>query len=138
MIVESLQKNSSEIGIFDKRFVVFFEPIILSECKEIVFERDSDKDCIIFVWISVQEHLAWIKQLSWMFGVNILNFFRGHVLSLLQFENIFLSVDDFEGVDVREYLNDITGLQPSVGSDSLRSEVWLFVVSQKYMRASDP
>ena len=73
-----------------------------------------------------------------MFGVNILNFFRGHVLSLLQFENIFLSVDDFEGVDVREYLNDITGLQPSVGSDSLRSEVGLFVVPQKYMRASDP
>lgn len=73
-----------------------------------------------------------------LLAVDILNFIRSNILSLLKFEDIFFSVDDFNGVRSGHHLSHISSFQPPIGCDRLLSHVGLFVVAQEDLGTSNP
>ena len=70
------------------------------------------------------------------FGINSLNFFWGNILSLLQFENVLLSVDDLHSLVPWQKHANISGFQPSIFGDSIISFICIFVVAHKHTRSS--
>ena len=71
-------------------------------------------------------------------GVNILYFFSSHVLSLLQFEDVFLAIDDGNGLGLSSHHTDVSSFKPSVLSDGFVSFLLIFVITEEDSRASTP
>lgn len=69
--------------------------------------------------------------------VNILDFIGSNILSLLQLEDILLSVDDLKAKRAWHNLPNIASSQPSVGSDSFFIDLRSFVVSEENLRTSN-
>lgn len=69
--------------------------------------------------------------------VDTLHLVRSHVLSLLEFEDVFLAVDDLEGETLRDELGNIASPQPPVLSDGLLGHLFQLVVPLEDLRASD-
>lgn len=68
--------------------------------------------------------------------VNAFYFVRSHVLSLLEFENVLLTVDDFEGKTLWDELGNIASPQPPILSDVFLRHLIQFVVPLEDLRAS--
>jgi hypothetical protein len=66
-------------------------------------------------------------------SIHIFDLVRGHILSLLQFEDVFLAVDDLEGKS-RCDLAHVTSMQPSLLVDSLLGDILHFVVALENLR----
>lgn len=65
------------------------------------------------------------------FCVNVLHFLCCHIFTLLQFENIFLSVYNLHCISSRHQLPNITGFQPSIWCYGLLCFLLIFVISHK-------
>ena len=85
-------------------------------------------------WVSVDENLG--KEVT--FHVEIFNFFSSHVLPLLQFKDIFLSIDDADWLARSWHHADITSEEPSIFVDGLFCFDFVVVVAHENTRTSSP
>ena len=74
--------------------------------------RDDDRDEVGFQGVPVDEDV--VDDLIAL--VDILDFFRGDVLAVLQFKNVLFAVDDLERV-VGHHEPDVAAVEPAVGVD---------------------
>ena len=138
MTVKFFQHALSETFVNNDLLIASIEVILFGKFHQIVLKGSCDQDSMIFGWVSVKENFTSIQKFMRISCVDMLNFFRSNIFSLLQFENIFLPVDDFEGIELWHNLNHITWFQPSIFGNGLSSFFRLFVVTKKDMRASYP
>ena len=64
--------------------------------------------------------------------------FGRYVFSVLKFEKIFLSVDDFKGISMRREDGDISAAKPSIRGESFSVLLVVVIVTGRDSRASDP
>ena len=138
MTVKFFQHALPETFVNYDILVTSIEAILLGKLHQMILEGSCDQDSMIFGWVSMEENLTSIQKFMRIGCVDMFNFFRSNVFSLLQFEYVFLPVDNLEGIELWHNLDDIAWFQPSIFSDGLSSFLRLFVVSKKDMRASDP
>jgi len=84
MLVEIFKKGSPEVFLFEERFIILsLETFFLSISDNVFLEWYSNQNSIILIRFSVQKNFTRVEQLPLMFGIDIFNFFRSDVLSLL-------------------------------------------------------
>ena len=84
MLVEIFKKGSPEVFLFEERFIILsLETFFLSISDNVFLEWYSNQNSIILIRFSVQKNFTRVEQLPLMFGINIFNFFRSDILSLL-------------------------------------------------------
>ena len=84
MLVEIFKKGSPEVFLFEERFIILsLGTFFLSISDNVFLEWYSNQNSIILIRFSVQKNFTRVEQLPLMFGIDIFNFFRSDVLSLL-------------------------------------------------------
>jgi len=84
MLVEIFKKGSPEVFLFEERFIILsLGTFFLSISDNVFLEWYSNQHSIILIRFSVQKNFTRVEQLPLMFGIDIFNFFRSDVLSLL-------------------------------------------------------
>ena len=132
--IHLFQHRSSQLSVSGQSFVIAFDALSFREAQKFVFIGDSDKQHEIFCGFSVAKDLS--DELG--FHVNIFHFVRGDVLSLLQLEDVFLSVNNFKGIVVMQHLAHVSSLEPAVTCDTFLSHLLESIVPQKDLRSPDP
>jgi len=84
MLVEIFKKGSPEVFLFEERFIILsLGTFFLSISDNVFLEWYSNQNSIILIRFSVQKNFTRVEQLPLMFGIDIFNFFRSDILSLL-------------------------------------------------------
>ena len=138
MTVKFFQHTLPETFVNNDLLVASIESILLGKFHQIVLEGSCYQDSVIFGWVSVEENLTSIQKFMRIGCIDMLNFLRSNIFSLLQFEYVFLPVDNLEGIELWHDLNHIAWFQPSIFGNGLSSFFRLFVVAKEDMRASYP
>ena len=86
----------------------------------------NDGNSIVFEGISIKESFCNIL----ISGINVLNFFRRNILSLLELEDIFLPIDDLESSIGQNHAN-ISRVIPSIFINCLFSVFGIFKIFRK-------
>lgn len=89
-------------------------------------------NCIFSHWVSVYETLCH----EFAAGINVIYLLGCDVLALLHFENVLLSVDDFERTVWKDY-SDIACVVPSIFINNFGSVYWIIEIFTKYNRSSE-
>lgn len=101
--------------------------IFLSQFHKFILIWDNHSNCKIVMRLAMEEDLV----NEGAFCVNVLHFLCCHIFTLLQFENIFLSVYNLHCISSRHQLPNITGFQPSIWCYGLLCFLLIFVISHK-------
>jgi len=91
-------------------------------------------NCKVIRWLSMKEYLCDERTLH----IYIFHFVWSNIFTLLQFENIFLSINYLKVKIIRQNLTNVTCLQPSILCDGIFGHFLHFVITQKYLRTSNP
>ena len=115
-------------------FKISFNSFARSQFLKCLSVRDDNHNDKSLSWLSMQEYFC--QKMA--FHVNVLNLLSSHILSLLQFENIFLSVDNHDWLSLSRHKSNISCLQPSIRTNRLFSLHLIVIVSEKNARPSCP
>ena len=96
--------------------------------------RDCDGNDECFGGVSVDEDFSQFVSLH----IDVFHLFSSHVLTLLQLEDILLSVDDAQSPGLSAHRSHITSFQPSISSDGLPGLLLIVVVAQEDTWPSRP
>jgi hypothetical protein len=96
--------------------------------------RDCDGDHEALGGVAVDEDLGQLVALE----VGVLHLLGGHVLALLQLEDVLLPVHDADRPRLRAHRAHVAGLQPPVGRDRLLRLLLVVVVPHKDRRSPGP
>ena len=87
----------------------------------------DDSDVKVLKRVSVKEAFSDVRTPE----INVLDFFRGDVLALTKFVDVFLAVDNFEG-SVRQNNADVSTVVPAFLINSLFSVGLVQIISFKH------
>jgi hypothetical protein len=108
-------------------------PLLLCQLQERVLAGHDDGHCEVLRGVAVQEEFG--EEVS--LHVDVLHLVRGHVLALLQLEDVLFAVDDAEGGTLGDELGDVSSAQPTVRSDGFPSQFVHLVIALEDLRPAN-
>jgi hypothetical protein len=111
-LVNLLQQDFFCLHTLNELSVILVEAMFSAERNKCLWVGSGNRNCKVLMGVSMQEYLR-EKPTDEVF---VFNPIRSQVLSLLQFEDIFASVDDAESVAVELHLGNISRSKPAISS----------------------
>lgn len=133
-VLQMLQNFQSYFSVLAKMLEFTLDLLLGCDFHHFLFVWNDNGNAENFGGLSMEENFINILA----FVVNLLNFFCGNVLSLLQLENVLLSVNDLEPPSFRKQHSHISGLEPAVLCQCLFCLFSILIVPQEHSAASEP
>ena len=128
------QNGNSYIFVSAELFEAASDPHLICFFLYIFLLGDSYRNGIVFVRITVKKTFFD----SFVISINVLHLLWCHILPLLEFENIFLPVDDLQAPILWENRSNISSFEPSIFCNGLFCLLLIFVIAEEYTRPSHP
>ena len=113
------------LRILTKLLIWLLHPVVLCKFQELILLDGNHSNCKVMVRLAMQEYLTDDGNSS----VDGFNFFSRNVFTLLEFEDVLLSVDQSHCIAAREEHPNIPCFKPSVRGDGFFRFCLVFVVA---------